>query len=330
VGHQDAQDKDRAVSDFSHADPVADQALDWFVRLRDGKQDAATRAEFLAWLSMDPLHEEEFRGLEILWNAKPFHDAVKALPVDRSELMRTRSRRWPLRAAALAASVLLASGIWQYPSVKVALQADYVTATGAQTQVPLPDGSKMLLNTDTAVALDFDAGRRHIRLLRGEAFFDVVHDPAHPFTVSGQYGEVEVLGTAFAVRTTDGEDEVVLERGRVQVLCLCDGRDKAVLAPGEAVSVNASAVSPVHATDPSATLAWREGRIIFENAPLGDVLEELRRYHRGAIFVADERVNQMKVTGNYRLDDVEGAVRTLADAAGVGFYRVPGGLIILQ
>lgn len=318
------------ASDFIHADPVADQALDWFVRLRDGKQDAATRAEFLAWLAMDPRHEEEFRGLEILWNAKPFHEAVKALPVDPSGLMRTRSRCWPLRAAALAASVLLATGIWQYPSLTIALQADYVTATGAQTQVPLPDGSTMLLNTDTAVALDFDAGRRHVRLLRGEAFFDVVHDPAHPFTVSGQYGEVEVMGTAFAVRTTDGEDEVVLERGRVQVLCLCDGRDKAVLAPGETVSVTASAVSPVHAADPSATLAWRDGRIIFENAPLGDVLEELRRYHRGAIFVADERVDQMKVTGSYRLDDVEGAVRTLADAAGLGFYRVPGGLIILQ
>lgn len=318
------------VSDFSHADPVADQALDWFVRLRDGKQDAATRAEFLAWLSTDPRHEEEFRGLEILWNAKPFLEAVKALPVDRSEPMQPRSRRWPLRAAALAASVLLATGIWQYPSLTVALQADYVTATGAQTQVSLPDGSTMLLNTDTAVALDFDAGRRQVRLLRGEAFFDVVHDPAHPFTVSGQYGAVEVLGTAFAVRTGNDEDEVVLERGRVQVLCLCEGQPRAVLAPGETVSITASAVSPVHAADPSATLAWREGRIIFENVPLGDVLEELRRYHRGAIFVADERVNQMKVTGNYRLDDVEGAVRTLADAADVGFYRVPGGLIILR
>ncbi len=318
------------VNDFSHADPVADQALDWYVRLRDGKPDAATRADFLAWLAEDPRHEEEYRGLQILWNSKPFLNAVKALPVDRSELMRPRGRSWPLRVAALAASVLLAAGIWQYSSLTVAFQADYVTATGAQMHIPLPDGSTMLLNTDTAVALDFDAGRRHVRLLQGEAFFDVVHDPAHPFTVSGQYGEVEVLGTAFAVRTGADEDEVVLERGRVQVLCLCDGKDKAVLAPGEMVSITASAVSPVHAADPSATLAWREGRIIFENARLGDVLEELRRYHRGAILVADDRVNQMKVTGNYRLDDVEGAVRTLADAAEVGFYRVPGGLIILR
>ncbi|MBB5277245.1 transmembrane sensor [Rhizobium rosettiformans] len=330
MGHQGAQDMDRTVTDFNHADPVADQALDWFVRLRDGKQNAATHADFLAWLAKDPRHEEEFRGLEILWNSKPFLDALKALPVAKPEVRRPRGGRWSMRAAALAASVLVAAGIWQYPALVVALQADYVTATGAQRRVPLPDGSTLLLNTDTAVALDFDAGRRHVRLLRGEAFFDVVHDPAHPFTVSGRYGEVTVLGTAFAVRTGPGEDEVVLERGRVQVLCLCERKDKAVLAPGQAVSVTASAVSSVHAADPSATLAWREGRIIFEDALLGDVLEELGRYHRGAILVADERVNQMRVTGNYRLDDVDGAVRTLADAAGVGFYRVPGGLIILR
>ncbi|EKF57924.1 FecR protein [Agrobacterium albertimagni AOL15] len=328
--HQDAQDKDRTDSDFTHTDPVVDQALGWFLRLRDGKQDAATRADFRAWLAKDPRHEEEFRGLEIVWNSEPFLEAVKALPVARSALMRPSGPRWPRRAAALAASILIAAGIWQYPALTIALQADYVTATGAQRRVLLPDGSMMLLNTDTAVALDFGAGRRHIRLLRGEAYLDVVHDAAHPFTVSGRYGEVEVLGTAFSVRTGANEDAVILERGRVQVLCLCDGKDRAVLQPGETVSITAASVSPVHAADTSATLAWREGRIVFEDAPLGDVLDELRRYHGGAILVADERVNQLKVTGNYRLDDVEGAVRTLADVAGAGFHRVPGGLIILR
>jgi transmembrane sensor len=329
VGHQDAHETGQTDSELTHADPVGDQALDWFVRLRGTASDGAAEAAFRAWLAADPRHEAEFRHLETLWNSKPFLDAVKTLPVDKFALMRPRSR-FPMRAAAMAASVLLAVGGWQYPALKIAFQADFVTATGGQTTVPLPDGSTMMLNTGTAVALDFDAGKRHIRLLRGEAFFDVVHDAAHPFTVSGQYGAVEVLGTAFSVRTGADEDEVVLERGRVQVLCLCENQGKAELAPGEAVSITASAVSPVHAADPSTALAWRDGRIIFENARFGTVLQELRRYHRGPIMVADERVNLMVVTGNYRLDDVEGALRTLADAAGVGFYRIPGGLIILR
>lgn len=329
MGHQNAHDTDGTSGGSTAADPIADQALDWFVRLRNGEPDAATNAALQAWLSEDSRHEAEFRSLEILWSSKSFLNAVKTLPVDRRVLLRPKTRRRPLQAAALAASVLLAVGIWQYPALTIAFQADYRTATGSQTTVPLPDGSMMVLNTDTAVATDFEGGRRHVRLLRGEAFFDVVHDPAHPFTVSGHYGEVQVLGTAFSVRAGDDEDQVVLERGRVQVLCLCDGEGKAELAPGEAVSITATAVSFVRAADPTVTLAWREGRIIFENASLGAVLDELRRYHRGPIVVADERVSRLIVTGNYRLDDVEGALRTLADAAGVGFYRIPGGIIIL-
>lgn len=330
MGHQDTHDTDGTTGGSAPADAVADQALDWFARLRNGEPDAATHPAFRAWLAEDPRHAAEFRSLETLWNSKPFIDAVKTLPVDRRALIRSKARRWPLHAAALAASVLLAVGIWQYPALTIAVEADYLTATGSQTTVDLPDGSTMMLNTDTAVALDFDAGQRHVRLLRGEAFFDVAHDPAHPFTVSGHYGEVQVLGTAFSVKTSDDEDEVVLERGRVQVLCLCDDKDRAELSPGEAVSITASAVSPVHASYLSTRLAWREGRIIFENARLGTALEELRRYHRGPILVADERVNRLVVTGNYRLDNVDGALRTLADAAGVGLYRLPGGLIILR
>lgn len=329
MGHQDTHDTAGTTGGSAPADTVADQALDWFARLRNGEPDAATHAAFRAWLAEDPRHAAEFRSLETLWNSKPFIEAVKTLPVDRRALIRPKARRWPLPAA-LAASVLLAVGIWQFPALTIAVEADYLTATGSQTTVDLPDGSTMMLNTDTAVALDFDVGRRHVHLLRGEAFFDVVHDPAHPFTVSGHYGEVQVLGTAFSVKTSDDEDEVVLERGRVQVLCLCDDKDRAELSPGEAVSITASAVSPVHASDLSTRLAWREGRIIFENARLGTVLEELRRYHRAPILVADERVNRLVVTGNYRLDNVDGALRTLADATGVGLYRLPGGLIILR
>lgn len=330
MGQQNGQNTDRTGGGSPFKDPLADHALDWFARLRNSELDAATQAAFQAWLAEDPRHEAEFRNLETLWNSNSFSEAVKTMPVDRRALLHPKRRRWPMHALALAASVLIAAGVWQYPALMIAFQADFRTETGGQTTVRLPDGSIMMLNTDTAVATDFDAGQRKIRLLRGEAFFDVVHDTAHPFTVVGRYGEVQVLGTAFSVKTVDDEDQVVLERGRVQVLCLCDGKGKAELLPGQTVSVTAMAVSSVRAADPSATLAWREGRVIFENASLGAVLEELRRYYRGAVVVADERVNRQVVTGNYRLDNVEGALRTLADAAGVGFYRIPGGLIILR
>src|SRR5690606_16974870 len=115
---------------------------------------------------------------------------------------------------------------------------------------------------------DFKDGRRRVALLDGEAFFDVRHDPARPFQVKGHFGEVTVKGTAFAVRTDDREDTVVLERGHVGVSRLADRSDHVELHPGEAVTATAAALSTVTKGDPAALLAWREGRIVFENQPV--------------------------------------------------------------
>lgn len=329
MGHNGADDDDKSQEDYAHDDPVVDEALNWFTLLRNREPDADTRRAFALWLMQSPRHEDEFRNLEAIWGSKSFIEAVRSLPVDPA-IRRPRLSRWTIRVAAAAAVVLFAAGLWQYPSLKIAWQADHMTATGDQSTIQLPDGSSMILNTASAVALDFEAGRRSVKLLRGEAFFDVRHDPEHPFVVTANFAEVVVRGTAFSVRTENAEDDVVLERGLVQVSCLCDRSDKAELHPGEAVSVSATAVSSVRSADPSRSLAWREGRIAFEDARLGVVLDELRRYHGGQIVVIDDRVNRLVVTGNYRLDNVEGAIRTLADAAGVGMTRVPGGLIILR
>nr|WP_269214140.1 FecR family protein [Brucella pseudogrignonensis] len=304
--------------------------MEWFSRLRNQEPDATTRRAFEAWLSRSPQHEQEYRDLEAIWGSAPFIKAVQSLPVDPA-IRGPRPIRWPVRGLAAAAVVLLVAGIWQYPSLVIAWNADYTTATGDQATVQLPDGSTMMLNTASAVAVDFDGGRRNVTLLQGEAFFDVRHDQAHPFRVTGHFGIVEVRGTAFSVRADTDEDEVVLERGKVQVTCLCDSRGGgAELNPGEAVTVTATEVSAVRFSDNAAQLAWREGRIAFSDARLGDVLSELRRYYGRSILVADERVNRLVVTGNYRLDNVEGAVRTLADAAGVEMTRLPGGFIILR
>ncbi|MEO9340823.1 FecR family protein [Mesorhizobium sp. SB112] len=329
MGHQGADDSEKREDDYVHDDPVVDEALDWFTRLRNRESDSDTRREFVSWLNRSPRHEEEFRNLEAIWGSSSFLKAVKSLPVDPG-IRRPRFSRWAMHGSAAAAAMLLAAGVWQYPSLIISWQADYVTVTGDQSTIQLPDGSTMMLNTASAVAVDFENGRRRVQLLRGEAFFDVQHDLHRPFVVKASFGEVEVRGTAFSVRTDAKEDDVFLERGKVQVYCLCDRSNQVELHPGEGVSVTASAVSPVRAQEGSETLAWREGRIAFETARLGDVLDELRRYYSGRIVVMDDRVNRMVVTGNYRLDNVEGAIRTLADAAGVGMTRIPGGLIILR
>lgn len=320
-------------TEFAHDDPVADKALDWFIRLQAVEPGAPVREEFQQWLLLDPRHEREFRRLEGIWGSDVFAEAVSGLKPATVKHVPPASRRthaWTIRGVAAASCVAMAVGIWQVPELVVAWQADYVTATGDQSVVSLPDGSSMLLNTNSAVSVDFEDGRRRVRLLKGEAFFDVKHDQAHPFHVAGDYGDVEVKGTAFSVRTDGVETTVILERGLVEVTCLCASGGEAQLAPGQAVTASATALSQVSDLDPGRALAWRTGRIAFEDVQLGKVMSELGRYYRGRVFIASNRVEHLVVSGNYRLDNIEGAIRTLADAAGVGMTRLPGGVIILR
>ncbi len=331
MGRKDT-DREKPEDEFEHEDPVVDEALEWFARLRNATPDAETRDEFERWLATSPRHVREYRDLEAMWRGPAFARAVDSLRIAAGVRHRARSRsaRWATRAASVAAALLIAVGVWQYPAIMLRWEADYLTATGVRSTVTLPDGSTMMLDTASAVAVDFSDGRRQVRLLQGEAFFDVKPDPDNPFRVAGAYGEVEVRGTAFSVRMEPERDRVVLERGLVHVSRLTDRTDAADLEPDQMIVATAAALSGAMPADAATALAWRDGRIVFRDQPLSDVLDELRRYHSGVVIVADNRIGGLVVTGNYRLDDVEAAIRTLADAAGISMSRLPGGIIILR
>ncbi|MCL6707594.1 FecR domain-containing protein [Pseudomonas sp. R2.Fl] len=321
---------------YVHPDPVTDAALDWLLCLQAAPRDRPLAAEFARWRLANPAHGEAYDRLVKTWQLPELDAATVALARQRDDLpvyddaprFRTaRAARW---LGAVAAAILLAIGLRQYPEFMIRWQADYVTETGAKQDVVLPDGSRMTLNTGTAVDLDFEAGRRSVKLLRGEAFFDVVHDPARPFTVAGRFSEVEVKGTAFSVKTDADEDFVVLERGLVQVAHLPERTETAFLDPGESIAANASSLSPVSRVDASTSLAWLEGRIVFDERKFSSVLDDLKRYYPGPVILANDRVGEVMVSGNYRLTDPEGTIRSLATAAGAGVTRLPGGILILR
>ena len=191
----DRAGRPRPGETFAHPDPVADPvddaALDWFVRRQDAPGDAALERAFRLWLGEDPRHAAAYARYDALW-ALPELDAASAnlaARQDRADTHRAaRPRRRRRAALAAAAALLLAVGLARYPDLWLRWQADYRTAAGGRSDVTLPDGSRMMLNTASAVAVDFAGGRRSVRLLAGEAFFDVVRDPDHPFRVSGPLG----------------------------------------------------------------------------------------------------------------------------------------------
>lgn len=323
---------------YEHPDPIMDAALDWFLRLQQVPDDVATQAGLRRWLELDPRHAVALAEVERLWRLPELGSASRrhAARLDAqaaTDGARTppHPRRWWLSAAAAAAAMaLVALGLDSYPTLKLRLTSDHMTAVGERDEVILPDGSRMTLNTASAVSLDFAGGRRSVHLLAGEAYFDVVHDPRHPFTVSARFGEVEVRGTAFSVRAGPVEDTVVLERGSIEVHRLSDPQDRTVLAPGERITVSASAVSRARKTDTATALAWRDGWIIFQERPFAAVLDDLRRYYGGPVVTIDDRIGRVLVSGNYRLANPEGVIRSLAQAAGADVTRLPGGILILR
>lgn len=325
--------------EFSHPDPLTDAALDWLFTLQAHPDDPELKARFATWRNADSAHGEAFARVAQAWSLPEMDEVARRLldqkghPTERLGAAARRPApggRWTKLALAMAAALVLALGVQLYPGLALRWKADYLTLAGARQLVVLPDGSRMTLNTASAVALNFDGATRSVTLLQGEAYFDVVRDTSRPFTVTSHFSEVEVRGTAFSVRTDVTQDVVVLERGHVDVAQLPDRRVQAALNPGESIVATAASLSPIRRADPETSLAWLRGQLVFEDRPFDEVLDEVARYYGHAIIAANGGLAQIRVNGNYRLDDPERAVRSLATAAGATVTRLPGGILIVR
>ncbi len=260
------------------------EARAWFVRLLQ-EPTARNRATFEAWRQADPAHAEAFRAVALTWEAaeqpgKRLAEAeadelsVYLKAMDGAKDRRKSSRR--LAGAAVILACLLGTAVWlERPNMLQDFAADYVSSRGERLEIRLADGSTVLLDADSALADDFSEGERQVRLLRGGAFFEVQHDPQHPFKVIAADGEVRVLGTRFEVRLLEDSGLVTLEQGSVSVTAGA-ARAKTVLEPGQQVAFGADGLAPVQ-SDSLQECVWRLEAV-------GDRLDDLLAdRHVGAV-----------------------------------------------
>ena len=305
-----------------------DAALGWFVRLRDETANPEANEAFKAWIAADPAHDDAYRAVERMWRADAFDAALRRA---KSRLDKPaagpQGRVW--KSAALAASILIVLGAAVLaPDAVTRLQADSVAEVGQQRNVALADGSRVLLNTDSAIAVDMDGPDRNVRLLKGEAFFDVIPDATRPFHVRGGGADVRVVGTAFAVRLDKEATTVTVRQGRVQV---SGGANASVtLDPGQQARLKASGLTEPYPADMASSLAWTDQRLIFEDRALGEVIDEIARYHPGVILIANERLRSVRVGGNYRLTDPVAALAAIAQIASADLVRISDYVLILR
>jgi transmembrane sensor len=206
--------------------------------------------------------------------------------------------------------------------------AHYQTRRGQQIEVQLADGSTMRLNGATSLDVTLEPGRREVKLSRGEAYFDVRHDPARPFSVRAGGAGARVLGTAFDIDVTRGRVELAVYRGAVGFGS--DGGDRSglvVKAGWRSRFRDGAARAPTRfdVTEQD----WRQGWLDTRDMQLGDVIEALNRHGGPLIRVPDAALAAIPLAGRFKLDDPERLLQAIGGAYGFQIRREGAHLILV-
>ncbi|QAX83451.1 sugar ABC transporter substrate-binding protein [Pseudomonas sp. DTU12.3] len=319
--------------------PLQEQAaLAWLSLLHD-RPSAGDQLTFSQWLRADPAHAEAYAQAQVLWElsegpARTLADeeavALQGYLDAMDRPRRPQVLRWSgalAMAACLVLMVSLGTG-WQPQRWIDDLGADYVSAPGEIRTVTLADQSQVTLDADSAIAVDFSHGERHVQLRRGAGFFSVTHT-GDPFVVAAEQGEARVLGTQFEVRLQPHGAQVTVLSGRVGVTADRQGEQQ-ILTAGQQVAYGQGAAQKLHAVDSEAQLAWRQGWLTYYKSTLAEVVEDLRRYYPGRIVLLSDELAARKVSGSFPSKDPQAVLSSLQGVLGFEQHQVLGHLIILR
>lgn len=305
----------------------------WLGRLQGQPGDAVQMA-FERWLAAAPEHVDTYVRMQALWHLS--RPAAQRLADEQAAALQqylhkpvSRRRYWASALAMAACLLVVVWGAgWQPLRWVDDLGADMVSAPGQVRSVTLSDGSSVVLDADSAIAVRYSAGERHVELRRGAAYFSVLPGEI-PFTVAAAGGEARVLGTRFEVRHLDEGARVSVLQGRVAVR---GGPLEAprVLTADQQVSYAAGVSGNLQGVDAGALTAWRDGRLSFYRAPLGEVLDELRRYYPGRIVLLNDELRERRVSGSFASQDPGAILDALQGVVGFEQHRLLGRLIILR
>ncbi|AJC22315.1 FecR family protein [Pandoraea pulmonicola] len=336
---------------------IREEAALWFTRAHSGEFSDADRASRDAWLSADPLHRAEYAALDRVWQAAAAVPAARlralaeagteSAGVGASAPRRSAANRWIAIACvcvlgvALGATMLpsitpLPEEVAQLaPSSTALAQVDEIsTRPGEKRRVTLADGTVVELNTRTRLQVSYTHAQRNVTLLDGEAMFSVAHDASRPFVVDAGVGRVTVTGTRFDVRRIAKNLAVVVESGSVKVEGVpvrtgtAPAKAPALLTKGLGTTVRPDgAVASVSPVNLSTALAWRDGKLVFQNATLADVVNEVSLYRQSPVVVANDAVGQLRLTSVFSTDNTDELLAALPQFLPVKVQTLPDGSV---
>ncbi|MHC2114188.1 DUF4880 domain-containing protein [Stenotrophomonas maltophilia] len=307
----------------------ARQALRWVIRCSAGPLPERQQRTLQRWLRADPQHVLAWRQQQAFWRgldaAGP--EVLAALPElteDRQGLRPIAPRRrLPWLLASAAAVVLMVAAA---PHALLLARSD-LHSTDAPRMVQLEDGSIAVLDAGTALAIDFDGQQRHLRLLRGQAWFQVAHE-ARPFQVEAAGGQIRDIGTAFSVSMQDTTVLTQVSEGGVDVRP-GDGSVQRLHAGQARVFRDGRWLQPVQLEDTATMAPWRRGEVVIDDQPAAQAIADLARYRRAPVWVLGGQGASVRVSGLFHLQQSETAINAVAAQAGLRVQRLPGGALVV-
>lgn len=309
-----------------HDDPietVEEQAADWIVREDGDGLNEDDQVAFAAWLA-NPVHRTAYDRHRAVWRRFQTTD-IGTSPLRHAHRFGTpKSRRFAVTAIAASAALVMFGYADDWSA---RLRADYVTSVGERRTVTLADGSTALLGGRSAIAFSQSDGQRTVHLLMGKAVFKVAPDSSRPFRVETDAGSVTALGTAFAVQQRDHGTELVVTEHSVKVQTT--GGASAVVQDGESTRFTAEGLTRPVRVDTDVATAWARGHLIVFDRPLGEVVAEIGREHRGYWSVRGDAA-AVRVNGAYDLDQPLATLENLEKTFNLKSLRISDRVIILS
>lgn len=329
------------VTPISQDEDRLEAASRWVLAIDEGLS-GNDEADLKAWLAEEPRHTAVLLEVAEAWDKLDSLSRLAELfplqadtPQPARRALWLRPRIW---AAAASVLVTVSAALMVFTDVNLpgldrfraaaTLAATYETAIGEQKTVLLPDGTEMVLNTDTILRVAYSRDARVLHLTRGELHVNVAEDRARPLSVIAGDKIVQAIGTEFTVQITDEQHvEVLVTEGKVVVGVqparvpdapadieppefvppILAQTDSNTVDAGEAVllGVPDEAVTPITADEIEVELSWKEGRLIFRSKPLAEALAEVERYTTVEFVLLDDDLRTQTLSGRFRAGDVD-------------------------
>ncbi len=317
------------------------EAASWLSLLGRDRVSDEERTRFNNWLNQSDRHREIFESISALWGdleqLKELKDIGEASLEQRRVHARPVTRRWLVAVAASIFAIMLGGAYWLQQGYRAPQSGEFATRTGEQRTIDLVDGSSVILNTGSLLRVDFSHDERSVRLMEGEAYFEVAKEARRPFVVYAANGAAKAVGTAFTVRVRDGKAlEVTVEEGRVALLSMIDPESAAAslqdiahatvteLTAGQSVIYDndVEQLELIDAADLNRKLSWRQGILAYAGEPLEDVVADISRYTDLKIEITESELRSLPVGGYFKVGETDALFDSLELTFGISVERV--------